>query len=92
MLFATIDITERAGDAFKHALGVGHIVVAEECTLRSHVGQGNHRTVVGNGVLLLGNLEHFMERDGRNVERLLEITIIEVIVCAVFAHVGAHAN
>ena len=30
-------ITVVAGDTFEHALGISHIVVTDECTLRSYV-------------------------------------------------------
>ena len=33
-----------------------------------------------------------MERDGGDVQRFLEIAVVQVIVGAVFAHVGAHTD
>ena len=33
-----------------------------------------------------------MERYCRYVERLLQITVVQVVICAAFAHVGAHSD
>ena len=92
VLFASIDVAEGAGDALQHTLGIGHIVVTEEGALRSHVGECYHRTVLGNGVELLGHLKHLVEGDGGDVEGFLEITVIQIVVGAVLAHVGAHTD
>jgi len=60
--------------------------------VRSHVGQRNHRAILGDGVHLLGGLQHLVERNGRDVERLIEPVIVEVVVSAALAHVRTHAD
>ena len=92
VLLTTIDIPKTTGDALKHTLGIGHIVVAEESTLRSHVCKGYHRTIFGNGILLLSHLKHLVERDSRDVEGLLQEIVVEIVVRAMLAHIGTHTN
>ena len=92
VLLAAVDVAEGACNAFEHALGVGHIVVTEECALAGHVGQGHHATALSDSVLLLGHLQHLVEGDGRDVEGLLQIAVVQVVVGAVLAHVGAHTD
>ena len=61
VLLATVDITKAAGDTLEHTLGVGHVVVSKECTLRGNVCEGYHRTIFGDGILLLCHLKHLVE-------------------------------
>ena len=60
--------------------------------MRSHISRGYHRTIFGDGIQFFGHLKHFVERNGRDVESFLEIIVIEVVVSAVLAHIGTHAD
>ena len=61
---ATLDVADAASNRLEQRLGVGHIIVAEEGAVRSHIGERQHRGVVVQGVELLGHLKHLVERDG----------------------------
>ena len=60
--------------------------------MRSDIGEGYYRTIFGNGIYLLGSLKHLMERDGRDVERLVEPVVVEIIIGSAFANVRTHTD
>ena len=42
MVFTSVDVTEAAGNGFQQCLGICHIVVTVERTLRSHITQSQN--------------------------------------------------
>ena len=92
VLLAAVDIAETAGDRFEQRLGVGHVVVAVERALCGDVAQRHDRTPFAQGVFLAQHLDHLVERNGRYVERLLQVIVVQVVVGAALAYVGRHAD
>lgn len=92
MLLATIDVAEAACDALEHALGISHIVVTEESTLRSYVSESYYRTPLIDSIQLLGYLQHLVERDSRNIQSLVQEIVVEIIVCTMLTNIRAHSN
>ena len=92
MVFTSVDVTEAAGNGFQQCLGICHIVVTVERTLRSHITQSQNWTVVGNGVEFLGSLYHLVERDSGDVQRLFQHIVIQIIICTFLTHIGRHTN
>ena len=92
MLLAAVDVTEATGYGLQQRLGVGHVVVTVERALRGDVRKGDDRTPVVDGVLLAGHLDGLVERNGRDVERLREEIVIQIVIGASLADVGRHAD
>ena len=92
MLLTAVDIPETAGDRLQQRLGIGHVVITVERTLCRDIRERHDRPPVVDGVLLAGHLDRLVERDRRNVERLGEVIVIQVVVCAPLADVGRHAD
>ena len=92
MLLTAVDVAETAGDGLQQRLGVSHVVVAVERALGRDVRKRHDRTPVVDGVLLTGHLNDLVERNGRNVERLGEEIVIQIVVGAALADVGRHAD
>ena len=85
-------VAERADDALEEGLRVAHLGVLREDALRADVGEGHDGAALGEGVLLEPGLDDPVERDGRDVERLEEPVVVEVLVGAVLADVHAHPD
>ena len=92
VLLTAVDVAETAGDGLQQRLGVGHVVVAVERALGRDVRKRHDRTPVVDGVFLAGHLNDLVERNGRNVERLGEEIVIQIVVGAALADVGRHAD
>ena len=92
MLLTAVDVSEAAGDRLQQGLGIGHVVVAVEGTLCGDIRESDDRPPFVDGVLLAGDLNGLVEGDGRNIERLGQVVVVEVIVGAALADVGRHAD
>ena len=92
MVFTSVDVTEAACDRLKQSFSVGHIIVAIEGTLGSHVTQSQDRTIVGNSTQFLGSLYHLVERHGRNIQCLAQHIVIQIVVRTFLTHVGRHSD
>lgn len=71
VLLVAIDVAEAARDALKESFGVGHVVIAVESALRGDVGESDNAAPLADGIGLVGDLEHLMERYGGDVEGLI---------------------
>ena len=89
---APINVTEAAGDGFQQRLCICHIVIAEESTLCRHITQRQNRTVFIDGIQFFGRLNHFMERNGGNIQRLVQEAVIQIVIRTLLAHVHAHSH
>ena len=92
VLLAAIDVAKTAGDAFQKAFGIGHVVVAEEGALSSHIGQSDNRGIFVEGIELFGHLQHLVKRDGTDVERLRKVVVVQIVVRTLLTYVEAHAD
>ena len=92
MLLTAVDIPETAGDRLQQRLGIGHVVITVERTLCRDIRERHDRPPVVDGVLLAGHLNGLVERNGRDVERLREEIVIQIVIGASLADVGRHAD
>jgi len=91
-VLTSVDITKATGNRLQQCFCIRHIIVTVERTLRCHITQSYDRTVFGNSVHLLGSLYHLMERYCRNVQRLIQHIVIQVIVCTFLAYIRRHTD
>ena len=91
-LLTSIDVTERTCDRLQQRLGISHIVITEECAVTCHVCQSQHTRILIQRIQFLSHLQHLVERNGRDVERLVQETIVKIIISALLSHVGTHGT
>ena len=60
--------------------------------MRGNVSKCHNGTIFGNCVYLLSGLQHLVERDSRDIKSLVQPIVVQIIVCAAFAHVRAHSD
>ena len=91
-MLTTVDVPETACDRFQQGFSIRHIIVAVESTLSSDITQSYDRTIFCNSVQFLGRLDHFMERYSRNIQCLVQHSIVKVIISTFLAHVRRHTD
>jgi len=92
MFGSSIHVPETTRNGLQNGLGISHIVISGEGTLCCYIRKGHYGSPLINGIHFTCCAQDLMQREGRDIQCLVIISIIQGIVIQSLPYIGRHTN